>query len=144
MWFSHNFKKNIQFLYTSWLSTWAVWPASSALYIRARRVLAQLRQVALELRHVIAPRVLAHLVERARDRAVVAVAALVALVQLPPAIFQRLQSRSHFLTLNKNPLSLFTPILTFCFKSQIFYSHFSLKENADFCHSQFILTLIEV
>ena len=33
-------------------------------------VLAQLRQVALELRHVVAPRVLAHLVERARDRAV--------------------------------------------------------------------------
>ena len=79
-------------------------------------VLAQFREVALELRQVVVPRVLAHLVERARDRAVVAAAALVALVQLPGVvllerlladfderrarhlIFQRLQSRSHFLT----------------------------------------------
>ena len=49
-------------------------------------VLAQFREVALELRQVVVPRVLAHLVKRAGDRAVVAVAALVALVQLPGVV----------------------------------------------------------
>ena len=39
-------------------------------------VLAQFREVALELRQVVVPRVLAHLVERARDRAVVSETAL--------------------------------------------------------------------
>ena len=42
--------------------------------------------MALEFRQVVVPRVLAHLVERARDRAVVAAAALVALAQLPGVV----------------------------------------------------------
>ena len=96
--------------------------------------------MALEFRQVVVPRVLAHLVERARDRAVVAAAALVALAQLPGVVLLEglLADFDDF----KKPLSLFTLILTFCFKSQIFDSHFSLNENAHFCHSHFVLTLI--
>ena len=61
--------------------------------------------MALELRQVVVPRVLAHLVERARDRAVVAAAALVALVQLPGVIAYCLNASSQILMSAKGKLT---------------------------------------
>ena len=136
-------KKKCSYAVSSGSSSCAFWPAKSALVLHG--VLAQLRQVALELRHVVAPRVLAHLVWKERPRPPPGRTLPAAAPRpSPPGIsrisFQRLQSRSRFPTF-KATLTL-THILTFCFQSQIFDSHFSFNENANFCHSHFVLTLI--